>query len=84
MNRVNSRNGFGHDDSTINIGVCIISPAGFGWQVYVVLLLLSFLFFLSIAWSKDLGNYNNDLHLIFRVGRHIGVDVQSGIGFQTG
>jgi len=28
MNRVNSRNGFGHDDSTINIGVCIISPAG--------------------------------------------------------
>jgi len=24
MNRVNSRNGFGHDDSTINIGVCIM------------------------------------------------------------
>jgi len=34
--------------------------------------------------QRDLGNYKIDLHQIFRDGRHIGVDVQSGIGFHIG
>ena len=50
-----------------------------------MLLLLSFLFFLSFfndrLEQRDLRNYRTDLHQIFRSGRH-GVDVQSGTGFQ--
>ena len=35
--------------------------------------------------QRDLGNYKTDLHQIFRDGRHVGVDVQSGkIDFPTG
>jgi len=34
--------------------------------------------------QRDLGNYLIDLHQIFRVGRHVGVDVQFGIGFAIG
>jgi len=34
--------------------------------------------------QRDLGNYKTDLCQIFRVGRHFGVDVQSGIGFLIG
>ena len=34
--------------------------------------------------QRYLGNYKTDLHLIFRDGRHVGVDVESGIGFQIG
>jgi len=30
MNRVNFGNSFGHDDSTINIGVCILDTRGYG------------------------------------------------------
>jgi len=50
-----------------------------------LLLLLSFLFFLFFndrLEQRDLGNYKTDLHQIFRDGRHIDVDVQSGIGFR--
>jgi len=32
---------------------------------------------------RDLRNYKTDLRQIFRHGRHVGVDVQSGIGFLT-
>ena len=49
-----------------------------------MLLLLSFLFFFfnDSLEQRDLGNYKTDLHQIFRDGRHVGVDVQSGIGFR--
>jgi len=41
--------------------------------------------FLKIVWSKrGLGNYKSDLHQIFRDGRHVGVDVHSGIDFRIG
>jgi len=51
-----------------------------------MLLLLSFLFFIfnDRLEQRDLGNYETDLHQIFRDGRHVRVDVQSGIGFRTG
>jgi len=31
--------------------------------------------------QRDLGNYKTNLHQIFRDGRHVGADVQYGIGF---
>ena len=34
--------------------------------------------------QRDLGNYKTDLHLIFRDGRHVVVDVHSGIDFPIG
>ena len=34
--------------------------------------------------QRDLGNYKTDLHQIFTDGRHVGVDVHSGIGFAIG
>jgi len=50
--------------------------------------LLSFTFFLFNdrleRRLRDLGNYKTDLHQIFRDGRHVGVDIQSGIGFRIG
>ena len=62
-----------------------ISPLGFSRQAYVMLLLLSFLFFCHLfndrLEQRDLGNYKTDLHQVFRDGRHAGVDVQSGTGF---
>jgi len=65
--------------------IAIISPPGFSRQAYVMLLLLSFLFFfIDCLEQTDLGNYKTDLHQIFRDGRHVGVDVQSGIGFAIG
>ena len=57
------------------------------------LLLFSYSFFLSFFFSfffndrleqKVLENYKTDLHQIFRDGRHVRVDVQSGIGFLIG
>jgi len=45
---------------------------------------LLFFFFNDRLEQRDLGNYKTDLHQIFRVGRHVGVDVQSGIGFPIG
>jgi len=39
--------------------------------------------FLAIAWSKRISN-QTDIHQIFRVGRHVAVDVQFGIGFAIG
>jgi len=50
-------------------------------------LLLSFVFFFFFndrLEQRDLENYKTDLHQIFRVDRHIGIDVQSGIGFPIG
>jgi len=49
-------------------------------------LLLSFLFFFfnDRLEQRDLGNYKTGLHKIFRDGRHVGVNVQSGIGFRIG
>jgi len=52
-------------------------------------LLPSFLFFLSSFFNdrleqRDLGNYQIDLHQILRDGRHVRVDVHSGIGFRIG
>jgi len=48
-------------------------------------LMLCFCYFLSsfltIAWSKEISEYKTDLHQIFRHGKHVGVDVNSGIGF---
>jgi len=34
--------------------------------------------------QRDLGNYKTDLRQIFSDGRHVGVNVQSGIGFRVG
>jgi len=34
--------------------------------------------------QRDLGNNKNDLRQIFRDGTHVGVDVQSGVGFPIG
>ena len=34
--------------------------------------------------QTDLQNYKTDLHQIFRNGRHVGVDVKSGIVFPIG
>jgi len=63
--------------------------ATFSRQIYVMHLLLSFFFFHHFLFNdrleqRDLGNYKTDLHQIFRVGRHAGVDVQYGIGFAIG
>jgi len=41
-------------------------------------------FFNDRLEQRDLGNYRTDLHQILGRGRHILVDVQSGIGFQIG
>jgi len=43
-----------------------------------------FFFFSDHLEQRDLGNYKTDLRQIFRDGRHVGVDVQSGIGFWIG
>jgi len=34
--------------------------------------------------QRDLGNYRTDLNQIIRFGRHVGVDVHSGIAFPIG
>jgi len=39
------------------------------------------LFFNDRLEQRDLGNYKTSLHQIFRDGRRIGADVQSGISF---
>jgi len=44
----------------------------------------SFFFFNDRLEQRDLRNYKTDLHQIFRDGRYVGVDVQSGIGFRIG
>ena len=55
-----------------------------------MLLLISFLFFLSFLFfndrleQRDLGNYKTDLHQVFKDDRHAGVDVQSGIDSRIG
>ena len=54
--------------------------------------LLSFLFFFFFFFfffndrleQRDIGNSKTDLHQIFRNGRHVSVDVQSGIDFRIG
>jgi len=48
--------------------------------------IVSFFIFLFLLFNdrleqKDLRMYQTDLHQISRVGRHVAVDVQSGIGF---
>ena len=43
-----------------------------------------FLFFNDCLEQRDLGSYKHDLHQIFRGGRHVCVDVQSGISFAIG
>jgi len=59
-------------------------PASFSRQAYVLLLLLTFSFFLfnDRLEQRDLGNYKTDLNQIFRDGRHVGVDVQFSIYFR--
>jgi len=53
----------------------LVSPPGFCYA-YVT----SFIFFFNDRLEQgDLRNYNTDLHQIFRDGRHVGVDVQSGM-----
>ena len=42
---------------------------------------LSFSFFNDHLEQRDLGNYRTDLYQIFRVGRHVDVDVHSSIRF---
>jgi len=70
--------------------MCSAMPPGFSRQAYVMPLLLSFLFFLLLfsdrLEQRDLGNCKckTDLHQIFRDGRHVRVDVQSGIDFRIG
>jgi len=62
--------------------IVFVSPPGFNRQAYVLLLLLSFFFFFNDRLEqRDPGNYKTDLNLIFRAGRHVGVDIHSGIGF---
>ena len=58
------------------------------WRAYVLLLLLTFFFILFFFLvfndrleQTELRTYQTDLHEIFRVGRHVAVDVQSGICF---
>jgi len=46
--------------------------------------LSSSFFFYDRLEQRDLENYKTDHHQIFRDGRHVGVDVQSGIGFAIG
>jgi len=61
----------------------IIILPGFSRPAYAMLLLLSFLFFFNHRLEqRDLGNYKTDLHEIFGDARHVGADVQSGIGFR--
>jgi len=43
-----------------------------------------FSFFNDHLEERDLEKYKIDLHHIFRGARHVGVDVQSGIGFAIG
>jgi len=49
-----------------------------------LLLLSSSSFFNARLEQTDLSNYKTNLHEIIKGGRHVGVDVQSGIGFATG
>ena len=66
--------------------IIIISLPGFSRQAYVMFLLLlsSSSFFNACLEQTDLSNYKTNLHQIIKGGRHVGVDVQSGIGFATG
>ena len=50
----------------------------------MLLLLYFFFFFNDRLEQRDLRNYKADLHQIFKDDRHVGVDVQSGIGFAIG
>jgi len=50
-----------------------------------MLLLLSFFFVFNDRLEQtDFGNCKTDLHQIFTDGRHVSVDVQSGIDFAIG
>jgi len=43
-----------------------------------------FFFFDGRLEQRDLRIYQTDLHQMFRVGKHVAVDVQFGIGFAIG
>jgi len=60
------------------------SRPGFSRQASVMLLLLFSSFYSDRLEQRDLGNCNTDLHHILRDDRHVGIDVQSGIGFAIG
>jgi len=75
------------------IHTVLISPPRFIRQAYVMPVLLSFLFFLSfllffflssfltVAWSKEISETTRPISPNSQTGRHVGIDVQSGIGF---
>jgi len=60
----------------------MLQPAGLCYAAVTFFPIL--LLFNDRLEQRDLGNYKTDLHKIFRDGRHVGVDVKSGIGFRIG
>jgi len=61
-------------------------PTFGGWPSHWALAHISssFFSFNDLLEQRDLGNYNTDLQEIFSCGRHVGVDVHSGIGYRIG
>jgi len=60
-----------------------LQPAGLCYASVTSFIIVIF-FFNDRLEQRDLRNYKTDLHQIFRDGRHVGVDVQSGIDFVIG
>jgi len=83
-----------HPTNTTEASVCSGDAALLARQASASRLILcrcyTFLFFLfkiflnELLAQRDLRNYKTDLHQLFRNGRHVGVDVHSGIGFAIG
>jgi len=78
---------------TSSITTTILWRPSLAHQASAGRLMLCFCYFLSFFSSsffndrleqRDFRNYQTDLQQIFRGGRHVGLDVQSSIGFATG
>jgi len=76
-----------HFRTGFHILICLARRAGcFSRQAYVMLLLfLSSSSFLAIACGKEISETTRPIFTnFFKNGRHVGVDVRSGVGFPIG
>jgi len=74
-----------YETGVLETGVLLAREASAGRLMLCRCYFLSSSFFFNDRLEqRDLGNYKPDLHQIFRDVRHVGVDVQSGIGFPIG
>ena len=74
-----------YETGVLETGVLLAREASAGRLMLCRCYFLSSSFFFNDRLEqRDLGNCQTDLHQIFRVGRHVDVNVQSGIGLPTG